>query len=73
MTRPVMTLAEFLVGRDDFLHLRVVPSGDGWDIDLRVDGTYTSNADAEDVLAALLAMIETPRRASPWWHRGRGR
>ncbi len=47
------TAAAFLSERRDFLYVYVVRSagGSGWDVVMRLDGTYTDRADAEGVVA----------------------
>lgn len=53
------TAAEFLTERRDFLMVRVVRAeGAGWDIVLRIDGTYAEREDAEPVAAFMRKSIE---------------
>ena len=68
------TAAGFLSERRDFLHITAAPSlaGDGWDVLLRVDGTYAERGDAEAAAVELRDWIERLRdvRADgrTWWH-----
>ena len=49
------TADEFLNERHDMLEVRVVPDrfGDGFDVVLRVDGTYSSKSDAEEAALSI--------------------
>jgi hypothetical protein len=60
------TAAGFLTERADFLHDYHVPSAmrDGWDVVLRVDGTYSHEADAIEAADSrrYTALDRVPRR-----------
>ena len=67
------TAAGFLSERQDFLYVQVIASdGDGWDVVVRVDGTYAERASAEAAAAGIrdlmdgLEDVEKSRRH--WWH-----
>jgi hypothetical protein len=68
-----MKAADFMKERADFLCISVVPSQihRGWDVVLRVDGTYTDQLLAEDCAMGIVQMIESiedlPRNRHPWW------
>ena len=67
------TAAEFLTERRDFLHVDMVPGPvSGWDIVLRVDGTYSNETDARAVAEFVRARIVdlTDVRKDGWraWH-----
>lgn len=49
------TAAGFLSERQDFLHVYAAPSvaGEGFDVVLRIDGTYTERADAEEAVEGI--------------------
>lgn len=49
------TAAEFIEERRDFLYVEVAPSarGEGWDVVLRLDGTYDSEAGASEAAIAI--------------------
>lgn len=70
------TATGWLAERCDFLHVHAVRSvrGDGWDVVLRVDGTYAERADAEAVAAWLREAVtrgelltDIPRERLAWW------
>ncbi len=72
-TPDLTTAAGFLAERRDYLHVHVTRSvsGEGWDVVLRLDGTYHTEADAvaaagaiRDWMANLADMPTTGRR---WW------
>ncbi len=72
--RELNTAAGFLSERQDFLHVYTAPSvsGSGYDVVLRIDGTYTSKRDADD---AALGMREWMERLTDvdkddriWWN-----
>jgi hypothetical protein len=46
--RDTETAAGFLEERADFLRVGVMSSGDGWDVVLRIDGTYSDRTLADD-------------------------
>lgn len=49
------SVREFLADRREWLKVRVVPGwGDGWDIALILDGTYSSSATDPEYKAAML-------------------
>ena len=58
------TAAEFLTDRQDFLQFRVVPDhiGEGYDVVLRLDGTYSHRKDAVDSLGQLYDRFSTMAR-----------
>jgi hypothetical protein len=56
------TAAAFLDSRRDWMRVQVVPGwvgGQGWDVVLRIDGTYGERVDAERVAAAMKRKIES--------------
>lgn len=66
------TAAGFLSERRDFLHVYAAPSvGDGWDVVIRVDGSYPERTDAEGAARGIREWIERlvdVRRDGPsWW------
>jgi hypothetical protein len=67
------TASEYLTERRDFLYVFVVPSpsGHGFDIVCRMDGTYTHEADAEaateGILWAMERLIDVPMEGRDWW------
>lgn len=71
---PWQTAAGFLSERRDFLHVYATPSvrGEGFDVVLRIDGTYTGRAMAEDAALGIrewidnLADVRRDRR--DWWN-----
>lgn len=71
---PPETAARFLTERRDFLHVDVVrgAAGWGWDIVLRVDGTYADLADAlgvaEVVRDRIADLVDVPRDGWKAWH-----
>jgi hypothetical protein len=68
------TAAELLNEREDFLHVFATPSvsGEGWDVVLRLDGTYTSQLDAEEAVIAARECIEGLKDVDgadrSWWN-----
>ncbi len=79
--RDLRTAAGFLAERRDYLHVHIAPSvsGDGWDVVLRLDGTYPERADAVAAAAAIRERIDdladVPRDGRRWWDgpdRGQG-
>lgn len=64
-----LTLSEHLIGREDFLHIHATPSssGSGWDVVLRIDGTYADKDLAEAVADGLRKVIVPPPGAI-WWN-----
>ena len=56
-----LTAADFLTERRDFLRVEVVPgyrgADEGWDVVLRIDGTYSDRETAEEVAKAMKADI----------------
>ena len=72
--RPDLTTAAgFLSERRDFLYVSVVPSasGDGFDVVVRVDGTYSELAEAEDAALGIRRWIESltdvDATGRVWW------
>ncbi len=70
---PWDTAAGFLSERQDFLYVFVVKSpGDGWDVVLRVDGSYSDRRGAERGAAGIVEWIEGIRDIRSdkrkWWH-----
>jgi len=67
------TAAEYLSERRDFLHVGVAPSvsGEGWDVVIRVDGTYSDRAGAEAAVEDTRWRLEHLRDVSndgrTWW------
>jgi hypothetical protein len=65
--------ALFLTERADFLHLSVEPSvsGDGFDVVLRLDGTYAERELADAALEGIKHRIEeledVPTGRRHWW------
>jgi hypothetical protein len=43
-----MGLREFFAGREDFQQIGVVQTENGWDVVLRIDGSYLNEQDALD-------------------------
>lgn len=68
-----MTSREFLTERRDYFHVSVIPSyrGGGWDVVLRVDGTYYSEADAigaaEGIRLWMEGLSDVPATGWVWW------
>lgn len=48
--RKKMTVDEYIQGRDDMTFLALSPSAEGWEIVLRLDGTYYDEALAREQL-----------------------
>jgi hypothetical protein len=71
---PMDTAAGFLQERRDFLHVYAAPSvsGSGWDVVVRIDGTYDSQANAEDAASGIRQMMEAlkdvPMDGRTWWN-----
>lgn len=75
------TLDDWIAERADFLHVHVVRSvgGSGWDVVLRIDGTYSDRAMAEEVAEMLRTEVRPmvveaqdrsgspARRELSWW------
>jgi len=67
------TAAGFLTERADFLYVYHVPSAmrDGWDVVLRVDGTYSDEADAieaaEGMRQWIESLVDVPKDGRTWW------
>jgi hypothetical protein len=67
------TAAEYLSERRDFLHVGVAPSasGEGWDVVLRLDGTYSDRATAEaavdDTRWRLEHLGDVSTEGRIWW------
>jgi hypothetical protein len=59
-TLDITTAAGLLEERADFLHVAVVPSvsGEGFDVVLRLDGTYSDREGAEQAAGGIRSMIE---------------
>lgn len=68
------TSAEFLAERRDFLYVYAVlsESDDGWDVVMRLDGTYASEESALEAARELRERIEQladhPRDHHIWWN-----
>jgi hypothetical protein len=68
-----LTAREFLSERRDFLYVYAAPSesGTGWDVVVRIDGTYSEHADAEDAGGGIRQMfdmlVDVPRDRRTWW------
>lgn len=43
-----MGLREFFAGREDFQSIGIVQTENGWDVVLRIDGSYLYEQDARD-------------------------
>ena len=74
LTRETLTTAAgFLSERRDFLYVYATRSvsGEGWDVVLRVDGTYTDKADAEGAAVGirdwLAGLVDVRRDGRVWW------
>jgi hypothetical protein len=67
------TAAGFLSERRDFLHVYATRSvsGEGWDVVLRVDGTYSDRADAVGAAVAIRewmdGLADVRRDGRVWW------
>lgn len=65
--------AGFLRERADFLHVYAVksPGGSGWDVVLRIDGTYANRPDAEaaaeGIRERILRLDDVPPVGRIWW------
>lgn len=67
------TTSEYMTERADFLYVYAAPSvaGHGWDVVMRLDGTYADRADAE--AAALMersrinALADVGKAHRHWW------
>lgn len=72
--KDIDTAAGFLEERSDFLNVHVEPSisGEGWDVVLRVDGTYAdrpgAEAAAEGMRDWINRLVDVPWRPRPWWN-----
>lgn len=74
MTPPLdlLTAAGFLTERQDFLYVYVVPSaGSGWDVVVRIDGTYSDRANAkdaaEDIRDWMSHLTDVGKTERYWW------
>lgn len=68
----VGTAAGFLSERHDFLYVYATRSeGDGWDVVMRIDGTYADRVDAEDAAEGMRAWIDSlediRKDGRHWW------
>ena len=67
------TAAGFLTERQDFLYVYVTESagGPGWDVVLRVDGTYADRATAEHTAEGIrewmTSLTDVGRTHRHWW------
>jgi hypothetical protein len=67
-----MKAAEFLEERRDFVHAYATPSvsGEGWDVVLRIDGTYATEEDAleaaEGIRQQVLRISDVPNDGWTW-------
>lgn len=67
------TAASYLTERRDFLHVFVVPSpsGQGFDVVCRMDGTYSREVDAlgaaEGVRSMMERLTDVPMQGRIWW------
>ena len=67
------TAAGFLTERRDFLHVYAAPSvsGEGFDVVMRVDGTYSDEIGAEEAAKGIREWIErledVPAEGHAWW------
>ena len=71
-TKPLDTAAGFLEERADYLYVYVTKStGDGWDVVLRIDGSYSDRAGAEAAAEGMRTWIRSLVDVSPrrrhWW------
>jgi hypothetical protein len=72
-TDDIFTAAGFLTERRDFLYVYAAPSvsGDGFDVVMRVDGTYSDEAGAEEAAKGIRESIErlkdVPAEGHTWW------
>lgn len=66
MTR--LTPAEYITTRPEYLRVSVVKSEgeDGWDVVLRIDGSYSDRRTAEAVASGLRRRLVPPVGAD-WW------
>jgi hypothetical protein len=66
--------AEFLAEPRDFLHVFATPSvsGDGWDVVVRIDGTYPTQLGAQEMVAALRDrmehLVDVSNSGRDWWN-----
>lgn len=59
LNRDTSTAAGFLSERHDFLYVHVVKSaGDGWDVVVRIDGSYAERASAEGAAEGIRMMMD---------------
>jgi hypothetical protein len=67
------TTSEYMTERQDFLYVYAAPSvaGSGWDVVLRIDGTYADRADAEAAAQEERSRIDALAGAGKarryWW------
>ena len=69
----VTTAAGCLTERQDYLYVYVADSpGNGWDVVVRVDGTYPDRADAEGaavhIRERLDSLTDVGRSKRHWWN-----
>ncbi len=55
---PCRSAAEFFTERSDLLDVSVVRSNGGWDVVLRIDGTYTYEEDAVAAADGMRDMVK---------------
>jgi hypothetical protein len=71
MAPDLLTAAGFLTERQDLLYVYVVKRGSGWDVVLRVDGTYHDRANAEDAAVDIRdwvsALTDVGKSDRLWW------
>jgi hypothetical protein len=72
MTTPPETAADFLTERQDFLYVYATRSvGGGWDVALRVDGSYVDLEDAEAAAAGIRQRLDSltgvGKTKRVWW------
>jgi len=58
--RKKMTVDEYIAGRDDITFVGIVPSEHGWEIVLRLDGTYYDEATAREQAAFVSKTLGIP-------------
>jgi hypothetical protein len=71
-TSPWETAAGFLSERQDFLHVFVVKSpGSGWDVVVRIDGSYSGRGMAEGAAECMrdwiTSLIDVEKDRRYWW------
>ncbi len=69
---PFDSAAGFLSERQDFLYVYAAPSeGDGWDVVMRIDGTYFDEASAKVAAEGMRQWInglkDVDKRNRAWW------